>query len=521
MEADLAFNGSGTFNRVYSWQTDSANGINITDSRMDAEMDGFATGLSNCVTKDGQTIPTANLPMATFRHTGVGNAAARTDYAAAGQVQDGSLNWVDGGGTADAITATYAPALTTLVDGQLCFVRATAANATTTPTFSPSGLTARTMVKHGGVALAPGDIVGDGHQLILRYDLANTRWELLNPAVSTATSVTAASTFGTDNRLLRSDGTGRGAQSSGITIDDSDNVTLPGTLTASGTVTMNSKAFNEAYTTIASASTVSIGAAAANYLQVTGTTTITAFDTVQAGTQRVLEFAGILTLTHNSTSLILPGGASITTAAGDCATMRSEGSGNWRCINYTKANGTSVIGGDVVKLTTAPASSSTSLDFTASITSTYRAYMFVIEDLAVATDDVALWLRVSEDAGSNWKSSASDYAYVGFGKDSSANQAIVSSGAAQFALNVAGTGAGIGNAAGKTLSGTVIVHNPSGSSKNKRIQSHVAYAASANNTAYMTGGASYIGTTNALNGVRFLASSGNLASGTITMFGIL
>lgn len=37
--------------------------------------------------------------------------------------------------------------------------------------------------------------------------------------------VTAASTFGTDNRAVRSDGTGKGVQSSGITIDDSNNVT--------------------------------------------------------------------------------------------------------------------------------------------------------------------------------------------------------------------------------------------------------------------------------------------------------
>ena len=42
--------------------------------------------------------------------------------------------------------------------------------------------------------------------------------------------VTAASAFGTDNLLIRSDGTGKGVQASGITIDDSDNVTGVGTL---------------------------------------------------------------------------------------------------------------------------------------------------------------------------------------------------------------------------------------------------------------------------------------------------
>lgn len=89
--------------------------------------------------------------------------------------------WATGGGTADAITATYSPANTTLTDGLLLGVRATAANATTTPTFSPDGLTAHTITKLGGAALQPGDIKGALTELLLRYNLANTRWELLNP----------------------------------------------------------------------------------------------------------------------------------------------------------------------------------------------------------------------------------------------------------------------------------------------------------------------------------------------------
>ena len=97
---------------------------------------------------------------------------------------------------------------------------------------------------------------------------------------------------------------------------------------------------NEASATLASAATVNIGAAAANYLIITGTTTITAFDTVQAGTRRKLKFSGALTLTHNAAKLILPGAANITTAAGDYAEFESEGSGNWRCTSYMPASGT-------------------------------------------------------------------------------------------------------------------------------------------------------------------------------------
>lgn len=88
---------------------------------------------------------------------------------------------------------------------------------------------------------------------------------------------------------------------------------------------------------IASATTTNIGAATGPYIHITGTTTITAFDTVAAGTQRVVKFTGALILTHNATSLILPGAANITTAANDVAVFRSLGSGNWICVSYVRS----------------------------------------------------------------------------------------------------------------------------------------------------------------------------------------
>lgn len=93
-------------------------------------------------------------------------------------------------------------------------------------------------------------------------------------------------------------------------------------------------------TNIASGSTTNIGASTGEYIHVTGTTTITAFDSIQAGTLRSLVFDGALTLTYNATSMILPGGVNILTAAGDSAIFRSEGSGNWKCISYTTASDT-------------------------------------------------------------------------------------------------------------------------------------------------------------------------------------
>jgi hypothetical protein len=94
---------------------------------------------------------------------------------------------------------------------------------------------------------------------------------------------------------------------------------------------------SENWVDIASATTTDIGAAASQNVRVTGTTTITGLGTVAAGTFRRVRFAGALTLTYNATSLILPGAANITTVAGDVAEFISEGSGNWRCVNYEYA----------------------------------------------------------------------------------------------------------------------------------------------------------------------------------------
>lgn len=89
---------------------------------------------------------------------------------------------------------------------------------------------------------------------------------------------------------------------------------------------------------VASASTCDIGAAATDRVSITGTTTITSFGT-DIDAIRFVSFTGALTLTHNATSLILPTGANITTAAGDCAIFSSDASGYWRCLAYQRADG--------------------------------------------------------------------------------------------------------------------------------------------------------------------------------------
>lgn len=68
----------------------------------------------------------------------------------------------------------------------------------------------------------------------------------------------------------------------------------------------------------------------ANYIVVTGTTTITSISSRPTGDIITLRFSGALTFTYDATNLILQGSVNLTTAAGDVISLVSEGSGQWR-----------------------------------------------------------------------------------------------------------------------------------------------------------------------------------------------
>ena len=115
--------------------------------------------------------------------------AAGTRNQLAKALQDGALWSATAGGTADAITATFTPTVTTM-GKKLLLVRATAANISTTPTFSPDGITAKTIVKGNNLPLAAGDVAGAGYWMHLQGDTTLDKWVLLNPATGVSSSTT-------------------------------------------------------------------------------------------------------------------------------------------------------------------------------------------------------------------------------------------------------------------------------------------------------------------------------------------
>jgi hypothetical protein len=176
----VPYNGNGSFSVVWDWTDRRDAGANISASEMDQQDSDIATGLSTAICKDGQTTITANLPMANFRHTGVANASARTDYAAYGQVIDNSGRYSSVSGT-NTIVLSLTPALTVYPTGGVFYFKAAGTN-TGNVTININGLGAKSIKKQtlgGVVELKPGDIQG-GTMHAIAYD--GVQFQLLSAA---------------------------------------------------------------------------------------------------------------------------------------------------------------------------------------------------------------------------------------------------------------------------------------------------------------------------------------------------
>lgn len=179
----MAFDGSGNYTRTNGvntgttvWASDDAAGTAILSSRHDTHDQDIATALSNCYCKDGQSTPTANLPMGGYKFTTVGSASALDQYAAASQVQNSSFLWGGtSGGSANAHTISVSPTPSAYAAGQR-FQFLSGNTNTSSVTLNVNSLGAKT-IKQGpsNVNLVAGqltasslvDVVYDGTNFLL------------------------------------------------------------------------------------------------------------------------------------------------------------------------------------------------------------------------------------------------------------------------------------------------------------------------------------------------------------------
>ena len=294
--------------------------------------------------------------------------------------------WVFGSTTGtDTYAVNFAPALTALQLGQWFLVRFVNGN-TGPSTLNPNSLGATNLYKNVSTALVSGDIPAgailpgmcDGpiYQVELMFAGNPTLKELLLAGATMTQNNTVAGAgfrFTWDNfQRFVVNTTQRIALESASGSDYIDFQLYPtgfGSTVGDGvnnsSLLQNSTRFwieravldEHQAANLASAATTNLAQLIGNSVTITGSVTIIAFGTADAGARRMVTFAGILTLTHNATSLILPTGANILTAAGDTCIAISLGSGNWKVFDYTRASGQALVASlpDLVVTKYAPA----------------------------------------------------------------------------------------------------------------------------------------------------------------------
>jgi hypothetical protein len=185
----VSFNGSGVF-QINTAGQPVVSGTVISSTAFNALTADLATGLSTCVTKDGQTTPTANIPMGNYKFTGLGAGTDAGDSANLGQVQSTVVKLIGSVSGTDTITGSLTPALTAYAAGQMFYFVAAGDN-TGAVTLNINSLGAKNVTKNGTTALSAAEIKS-GQTVAVIYD--GTRFQMVNPVVVGLTGITTATT---------------------------------------------------------------------------------------------------------------------------------------------------------------------------------------------------------------------------------------------------------------------------------------------------------------------------------------
>ena len=165
------------------------------------------------------------------------------------------------------------------------------------------------------------------------------------------------------------------------------------------------------------------------------------------------------------------------------------------------------------------ASGSASLDFTTALSATYDEYLIELIDLVPATNGTDLQLVVSTDGGSTWLAGTNYRWGVSVLWNTGNPNGYQASGGARVSMTGYEAG-GVSNTASEGgYGGSCRLFNPLGTTAAKRLQWQGGARMGDGNFGVFTGAAQVL-TTSAVNAIRFKQASGNIASGTIRVYGI-
>lgn len=164
----MSFNGAGVFT-IDTFGNPVVADTEISSTVHNATMAEIAAALSLCLTRDGQSTVSANLPLNTKRITGLGAGVALNDAASLFNLIYNTGRYVGTvGGTVDAITLTAPTTVNTYQAGQEFLFIAAGTN-TGAVTVNISGLGVKSLTKNGATALTAGDIAS-GAVIRIVYD---------------------------------------------------------------------------------------------------------------------------------------------------------------------------------------------------------------------------------------------------------------------------------------------------------------------------------------------------------------
>jgi hypothetical protein len=182
---------------------------------------------------------------------------------------------------------------------------------------------------------------------------------------------------------------------------------------------------------------------------------------------------------------------------------------------------TAIPTGSMTLLQTQTASSSSTIDFTSNIDSTYDSYVFKFINIHPSGDDVVFSFQASTDGGSNYNTTATTTFFRASHNESGSISALgyeTSHDEAQT-TGIIDVEASIGGDNDQCANGTMQIFNPSSTTFVK----HFIYngiSVSSGDYAVNTYTAGYFNTTSAINAIQFKFNSGNIDSGVIKLYGI-
>jgi len=167
------------------------------------------------------------------------------------------------------------------------------------------------------------------------------------------------------------------------------------------------------------------------------------------------------------------------------------------------------------------ASNSASISFTSGLTSTYKAYKFVFSSIHPRTDNVGFTFNLSTDSGSNYNVTKTSTYFRAYQTENDTGSSLEYGGDHDLAQSTGEeriTVTDVGNGSDESISGSMLLFNPSSTTYVKHYISRVNYYHNSNLScdSYKAG---YGNTTSAINAIRFQMSSGNF-DGTIYLYGI-